>query len=108
MLKEKLREKRIETARKIVKKISEKFKVNCALVFGSVARGDLTLASDLDLLIVSESFRGIRYIDRVRKILEVADPGVDMDVIALTPEELERKKKSTLFKKILKEAIKII
>ncbi len=34
------------------------------ILFGSYARGDFNLWSDIDLLIISEAFSGVRFLDR--------------------------------------------
>ncbi len=61
-------------------------------VFGSRARGDAGAHSDVDVIVVDPVFRGKTALARVRDVLsEVWDIiekyGIDVDVIALTPEE---------------------
>lgn len=56
------------------------------ILVGSYARGDFNAWSDVDLLVVSPVFRGVRVIDRLLGI----DTPPGYEVIAVTPEELER------------------
>lgn len=56
------------------------------ILVGSYARGDFNAWSDVDLLVVSPVFRGMRVTDRLLGI--DAPPGYE--VIAVTPEELEK------------------
>ena len=82
-----------------------------AYLFGSYARGDYLESSDIDLVIVSPSFRGMRYIDRLEVVYRVAwrrrqTPWIE--VIPLTPEELaERVRDSYALRDASKYWIKI-
>ncbi|WP_244403828.1 nucleotidyltransferase domain-containing protein [Pyrolobus fumarii] len=58
------------------------------LLHGSYARGDFNLWSDVDLIIVSEVFRGIRPLDRYKLVQDVLPDKVEP--IPMTPEELRR------------------
>ncbi len=62
-----------------------------AIVFGSLARGEATRRSDLDLILVWETER--RFLDRYDELLaEIARavPERDVDALIYTPEELAR------------------
>lgn len=48
------REKLIASAREYINAISEKLGPLCAILTGSVARGDFNLHSDIDILIISD------------------------------------------------------
>lgn len=56
-----------------------------AVLTGSYARGDFNLWSDVDIVLVSPRFQGVKVLDRLRGI--DAPPGYE--VIPLTPEEFE-------------------
>ncbi len=56
------------------------------ILHGSYARGDFNLWSDIDLIIVSERFEGIRVLDRFDLVSDLLEPGVE--VIPVTPREL--------------------
>lgn len=56
-----------------------------AILVGSYARGDFNLWSDVDVLLVSPRFRGVRVVERLLSI----DSPPGYEVIAWTPEEYE-------------------
>ena len=69
--------------------VMERRKIKRAVVFGSLARGNASRRSDLDLLLVQET--DLHWLDRYDPILaEIyrAVPGVDIDLLIYTPEEL--------------------
>ncbi|MBI3458359.1 MAG: nucleotidyltransferase domain-containing protein [Candidatus Rokubacteria bacterium] len=63
------------------------------LVFGSRARDEALAESDLDLLIVSERFRGVPFIERASRILADLDLDIPADILCYTPEEFARKRR---------------
>ena len=58
------------------------------LLHGSFARGDFNLWSDVDLVLVSEVFRGVRHLDRYELVWRLLPPRAE--VVAWTPEELKQ------------------
>lgn len=46
--------------------------------------------SDVDIVVVSEAFEGMEYVDRVAFVRRKLPPDLGFDIIALTPKELER------------------
>ncbi len=75
-------------------------------LFGSYARGDYLENSDVDLIIVSSSFRGMRFLDRLDLVYRVEwklDISPWIEVIPLTPEEFEEKKKHSI---VVRDAMK--
>lgn len=68
------------------------FAPTLVLAFGSRARGEGLRHSDLDLLIVSERFRGVRWLDRPVRVLEALDLPFGADLLCYTPEEYQRKR----------------
>ncbi len=76
--------------REILERLASRFRE--VYIFGSRARGDETLGSDVDVLVVDERFADKKYWERINWVLkEISDilekEAVDVDVIALTPEE---------------------
>ena len=57
------------------------------VLHGSYARGDFNVWSDIDLIVVSEAFEGVRFLDRYDLIMDALDPGVE--AIPVTPREIE-------------------
>jgi len=69
-------------------------RVEEAYLFGSYAKGDWIESSDVDLVIVSSSFQGSRFIDRLELIYRIeGELGVKpwIEVIPLTPGELQER-----------------
>lgn len=68
--------------------------VSKIVLFGSQAAGKASAESDIDLVIVSEDFRGRDIFERVRlikeaEIMTIKKFMVPLDIITLTPEEFE-------------------
>ncbi len=63
------------------------------LLFGSRARDDWLYSSDIDLILVSEDFRPIGFLDRIREVSEEWDCDLLLEPICYTPEEFDRKKR---------------
>ncbi|HXH07779.1 MAG TPA: nucleotidyltransferase domain-containing protein [Vicinamibacterales bacterium] len=66
---------------------------DAVIAFGSRARGDALEDSDLDLIVVSKSFRGMRFIDRPAAVLQALRPSIPVELLCYTPEEFERKRR---------------
>ena len=77
----------------VLARLIEKFAPSKVLVFGSRARGDALKHSDLDLLIVSELFEGVRWLDRPVRVAEECDIRFGVEMLCYTPEEYERKRR---------------
>ncbi|HEV8594900.1 MAG TPA: nucleotidyltransferase domain-containing protein, partial [Thermoplasmata archaeon] len=63
------------------------------ILFGSRARGDSRHDSDYDLLVVSQSFAGIRWVERPAMVLRLWDLPLDLEAVCLTPSEFRRRKR---------------
>lgn len=61
------------------------------ILFGSRARGDHLLDSDVDLVIVSGDFEGMRWRERLRRVLELWDGPVSLEPLCYTPGEFARR-----------------
>lgn len=59
--------------------------VKKAILFGSLVRGDVTEASDIDLILIKDTSK--RFVDRLEEALLTLDPRVGLDVLVYTPEE---------------------
>ena len=82
------------------------------LLFGSQARGVARPDSDYDLIIVSNTFQGVRRRDRglgLRDIFYAVGGQAPMDLMCLTPEEFEEARhRITLVAAVLPEAIDLL
>ena len=76
-------------------------------LFGSYARGDHALESDVDIVVVSEIFKNMDYAARVEFIRMKLPPHIGFDIIPLTPSEFKKKQNRAFFKDISKYWIKI-
>ena len=82
----------------------EKHQVLRAIVFGSLARGEGSRRSDVDLIIVQNTKKP--FLDRYEDILyEItrAVPGRDVDLLIYTPEELVQLSHRRWIANVLKE-----
>ncbi|MEM1930111.1 MAG: nucleotidyltransferase domain-containing protein [Thermofilaceae archaeon] len=91
--------------------LSRRIRVREAYLFGSYAKGTWLKTSDVDLVIVSEDFRGMRFLDRLDLINELQwKAGIRpfVEAIPLTPEEFaERLRESAVLRDASKYWIKI-
>lgn len=87
----------------------EKFvSIDRLIFFGSYARGDNNQNSDIDIIIVSNDFEGKKYFKRSPKFYLSWNYPYDIDIICLTPEELNNKTKQVgVIKDAVKEGIEI-
>ena len=58
-------------------------------LFGSFARGDWLLDSDLDLIVVSPRFKDMPWHERYPLLRRMISPDIPTDILAYTPEEFE-------------------
>jgi len=75
--------------------------VKQVILFGSYARGRRDLFTDLDFLVVMES--DLDFLSRLALLRQALALPVDFDLLAYTPQELERLKDRPFFKKALQE-----
>lgn len=71
--------------------------------FGSRINGTPREESDIDMIIVSDKFKGTKFIHRMGNFLKNIDYPRHIDAICYTPEEFEKKKNEI---GIINEAIK--
>ena len=88
---------------KELKKMKKESKVEKMLLFGSRARGEELLSSDVDVIVVSKTFSGTPFRKRPDKFLDVWRLPVDLEILCYSPEELERKRKEI---GLVREAVK--
>lgn len=73
-------------------KVKNQFHPDLILLFGSRARDEHLKYSDYDLLIVSENFEGVHFLERIYQLLELWDYDWDVDILPYTPKEFHKKK----------------
>jgi uncharacterized protein len=105
MDKQKQREKvNLDSFASQLKPVFEKYRILRAIVFGSIARGEATRRSDLDLILIQETDK--RFLDRYEGVLsEIIGvvQGWDVDLLIYTPQELERMVHRPFIAKALRE-----
>ncbi len=91
-----------------LKPVLERCRAEKAIVFGSVARGDVSKHSDLDLIVIQRTKK--RFFDRYSVILRdlfLAAPEWELNLLIYTPEELERMKGRPFIATALREGVTI-
>ena len=71
------------------------------VVFGSVARGDVGIASDLDMIAVIPS--ELPFIERLDELYRAILPIVGLDLLAYTPEEWQEMRSRSFIRHALAE-----
>lgn len=93
--------KRLYRELKSILKQLKKFGMKKAILFGSLARGEIGATSDVDLIVILES--DMPFHKRLKKLYSEIDYHEPLDLLAYTPEELERTLEVSSF---LRHAIK--
>lgn len=83
----------ISELKKIKKTLSQTYSIKQMVLFGSRARGEELLTSDVDILVVSPDFSALPFRQRPDKFLDAWKLPVDLEVLCYSPEELKRKQK---------------
>ena len=83
----------VEAARRFISELEKRgFKVTEAYLFGSWARGDWLVDSDVDVVIISPEFRDMPWLKRLELLAKVEaslDLPLSIDALPYTPEEVE-------------------
>jgi predicted nucleotidyltransferase len=78
-------------------------------LFGSRAKGNFNKDSDIDLIIVSETFKDVPMIRRMSVVLKELKFPKHIDVLCYTPEEFERiQNTSAIVKDALLNSVAIV
>ena len=85
--------KALEAVKRFVEKVDRDFRLEGAFLFGSRARGDHFLHSDVDVLLVSRDFEGVRFTDRMTMMYDYWSYEYPLEVLCYTPSEFDKKKK---------------
>ena len=73
--------------------ISKDYPIHKMILFGSQATGKTHGDSDVDIMIVSKKFEGVRRLDRAPDLYMKWNLNYPVDILCYTPEEFSRKKK---------------
>lgn len=89
-------------------KTNEKLPIKKMFLFGSRAKGKPHKWSDVDLLIVSDKFKKLKFRKRATKMYDYWDLEYPVDFLCYTPEEFNKfKKRTTVVREAVKEGIEI-
>lgn len=98
----------INIIREFVKAVSKDIKIEKVILFGSHARGDAGENSDIDLIIVSDDFEGIKSIKRAAKMYSYWNSLAPVDFLCYTKSEFNKLKEMiTIARQAAKEGIEI-
>jgi hypothetical protein len=79
------------------------------LIFGSRVRGNATEDSDIDVIIISDSFKNIPFLRRMERMLKVVRFPKHVDYLCYTPDEFERiKHASSIIEDALEQHLEAI
>lgn len=84
-------------------------RIEDAIIFGSTARDERLYNSDIDLIVISEDFKGMDFHERMVLLFRVWDhKTVTLEAFGFTKDEFQEKvRKSLWFKEIDKYGIKV-
>ena len=91
----------IEDIKKIVKPIFDEYKVNHVLLFGSYARNEASLISDIDLCIIDPKIKSLKLFSLKGDLQKALSK--DIDIFQISSIEID----SPIYKNILSEGITI-
>ena len=74
-----------EELERIVKILTQKYRAQKIILFGSLAEGQPGNWSDLDILVIKKTHR--RLIDRIGEVISLCKPKIATDFIVYNPEE---------------------
>lgn len=86
-----------------LRKISKKYKLKKAIIFGSSVKGNFGENSDIDLIIISDKFEGLSSLKRPVELYLEWDLDYPVDFICSTTKEFEKLKRRV---SLVKEALK--
>jgi predicted nucleotidyltransferase len=94
--------------RDVVPSIIRVFSPVKVMVFGSRVRGTATDDSDIDVIIIAESFREIPFVNRMATVMKSVRFQKHVDYLCYTPDEYERlKDRSSILKDAASYAVEV-
>ncbi len=82
----------IEVLEDFKKETSKKIPISKIIFFGSRVTGKPREYSDIDMIVVSRKFEGMKFRERVTKMYDYWNLYYPVDFLCYTPEEFEKKK----------------
>ncbi len=85
--------------------MDSKIKLEKVLLFGSTAKRKRQKSSDVDLIVVSKSFRGMNTLERGKMLLDDWSFVEELDLLMYTPEEFQKVSKRSLVREMIVDAV---
>ena len=92
-----------EAVERIRTRVSALPEVERVSLFGSCARGRRDLLTDLDVLVVMRTEEP--FLERLKRFHQLAEAGVDLDILCYTPTEFARMKTRPFLRHALKDEV---
>jgi len=92
-----------ESVQKVMQNLSKLEEVLRISLFGSFARGRVDIFTDLDILVVMKTEKGI--LERLNMLYPILDVTVDVDLLCYTLEEFESLRGRGFLRKVLAEEV---
>lgn len=92
-----------ESRARLVHRLSSLPEIVRISIVGSYARGRADLFTDLDVIVVMDT--DTPFLERQRKVYELALASVDLDILCYTPSEFEHMKSKPFLKRALQDEI---
>ena len=101
-------QKIIQQLKKFKMNSKKAFGIDKIILFGSAAKGKMTEHSDVDLILVSEKFKGQSFFKRAIGLYNYWNLDYPVDFLCYTPEEFEKQKKRiTIVSEAVRDGIEI-
>ena len=90
------------------KRVNQDFPIHKLYLFGSYAAGKPHRDSDVDLIIVSQKFQALDFVQRGSQMYHYRNFNYPADFLCYTPKEFEQKKKTaTIIRQAVEDGIEI-
>jgi len=94
--------------KKFKRKLMLRYNPEKIILFGSRAKKDHLVESDIDLVIVSEKFENIKWPRRLSEVAELWEGLITIEPLCYTPKEFKEKQKQIgILQQALKEGVEL-
>jgi len=76
-------------------------KIEQMILYGSRARGDYLKQSDVDVIVVSDAYASVPFLERIYQTSKYWRWNLPLEVFCYTPDEFKMKKKENSYMKII-------